>query len=177
VDNTGNQDDLGGAGITYDALKGQQKRMIDRTYLMDWGHPTNPSDLVYVMDPETADQAAMLDEVITVDKFGPQATVLTGQLGRIGQHPVISSIALGLTEADGKISTTAGNNVYGQSLAFNRRGLVVGWRRRIKLESERLPATDQTRLVYSLRLGLGRFSPTGAASGIEWADLLYEIGL
>ena len=174
VDNTANQKDAGGA-ITYDMLKQQQTRMIDRTYLMDWGHPTRPEDLVYVAEPATADAIALLDEVITVDKFGANATVLTGQVARIGQHPLITSIAMSLTEADGKVSNTAGNNTKGQVVAFNRRGLVVGWRRRVKLETERIPASDQWRMVYSLRLGLGRFTPTGAASGIEWADVIYNI--
>jgi len=45
------------------------------------------------------------------------------------------------------------------------------------VETERLPATDQTRLVYSLRLGFGRFTPTGAASGIEAAAILRNISL
>jgi hypothetical protein len=43
------------------------------------------------------------------------------------------------------------------------------------VETERLPATDQTRLVYSLRLGFGRFSPTGAASAIEAAAALFNL--
>ena len=46
---------------------------------------------------------------------------------------------------------------------------------RVKLETERLPASDQTRLVYSLRLGFGRFTPSGAASGIESADVIYNL--
>lgn len=174
VDNTDNQEDLSGADITFAKLKGQQKRMLDRDYLMDWGHPTRPDDLVYVTDPEMADKIALLDEVITVDKFGPQATVLTGQVARIGNHPLISSIAMSLTEADGFVSTTGSNNTLGGSLAFNRRGFKIGWRRRVKLETERLPGRDQTRLIYSLRLGFGRFSPTGAASGIEAADLVFD---
>ena len=44
----------------------------------------------------------------------------------------------------------------------------------MKVESERIIATDQTRIVYSLRFGLGRYSPSGAASGIESADVIYE---
>ncbi len=151
--------------------------MIDRTYLMDWGHPTRPEDLVYVADPETADRIAMLDEVLTVDKFGAGATVLTGQMARIGMNPLIPSIAVSKTEADGKVSTTGANNVKGQVIAFNRRGAVAGWRRRIKLELDRDIKADQNILVYSMRLGFGRFSPTGAASGIEWASVLYDIDL
>ena len=128
-------------------------------------------------DPDSADKIALLDEVITVDKFGPQATVLNGQQGRILGHPLVSSIAMSKTEADGKVSTTGGNNTKGQVVAFHRGGFTAGWRRRVQLETERLPASDQTRLVYSLRMGFGRYSPTGAASGIEAAAVAFNITL
>lgn len=176
VDNTGNGLDVAGAISlpTFNRLRGL---MIDTTRLVDWGHPIDPNDLVFVADPETADRAAMIDEVLTVDKFGPNATVLNGQLARVLGHPLIGSIAVPKTEADGKASTTGGSNTKGQLVAFNRRGFKVGWRRRIQLETERLPGRDQTRLVYSMRLGFGRFSPTGAASGIDAAAVAYNIAL
>jgi hypothetical protein len=176
VDNTANRADLAGA-VSLNAFKASRGRMIDRTYLHDWGHPVSPEDLVYVADPESADATAFLDEVLTVDKYGPQATVLTGEQGRVLGHPLISSIAMSKTEADGKVSTTGGNNTKGQIVGFNRRGYVVGVRRRLKVETERLPGSDQTRIVLSTRLGFGRFAPTGAASGIESADVLYNISL
>jgi hypothetical protein len=114
-----------------------------------------------------------MDEVTTVDKMGPQATILNGQLASVNGHPLIVSAAMSLTEADGKVSTTGSNNTKGQIATFNRRGFVVGWRRRIRLETERLPATDQNRIVASLRLGFGRFGH--AASAIEAADCMYNI--
>jgi hypothetical protein len=176
VDNTNNQTDASGA-LIYTEVTSLRGLGIDETYLMDWGHPVDPSDFVYVATPRTADTIANLTEVATVDKYGESATVLTGEVARIGQNPLISSIAMGQTEADGKISTTPGNNTLGQAVAFNRRGFKVGWRRRVKAEVERIPATDQTRLVHSLRLGFGRFSPTGAASGIEAASVLFNVTL
>jgi HK97 family phage major capsid protein len=176
VDNTNNRADIAGA-ITLGAFKGSRGRMLDSTYLHDWGHPIDPSDLVYVADPESADAVAFLDEVLTVDKYGAQATVLTGEQAKVLGHPLISSIALSKTEADGKVSTTGANNVKGQIVGFNRRGYAVGVRRRVQLEFERLPGSDQSRLVLSTRLGFGRFTPTGAASGIESADVLYDISL
>lgn len=176
VDNTGNSADLAGP-ISLSALNAARGRMVDSTYLMDWGHPTDANDLVYLADPATADKMALLDEVLTVDKYGPKATVLNGELMRVLGHPVVSTIAMSKTEADGKVSTTGSNNTKGQIVTFNRRGFVAGWRRRVQLETERLPASDQTRLVASLRMGLGRFSPTGAASGIEAADVIYNISL
>lgn len=176
VDNTANSKDAGGA-VTFKLLKDQLTRMRDAAKLIDWGHPINPADVVYVTDPSTVEAIAQLDEVLTVDKFGPGATVLTGQLANIGRNPLISSMAMSLTEADGKVSNTGANNTKGQVVAFNRRGLKAGWRRRVKVEVERLPGRDQTRIVYSLRMGLGRYSTTGAASGIEMADVLYNITL
>ena len=176
VDVTTNSKDAAGA-VTYSLLTNQRGRMMDTTRLFDWGHPTNADDLLYVGDPETVDQISLLDEVITIDKMGPQATVLTGQQAKIGRHPLIASMAMSKTEADGKVSTTGGNNTKGQVVCFNVRGFNWGWRRRIRVETERLPATDQTRIVASMRAGFGRYSPTGAASGLECADVLYDITL
>lgn len=176
VDNTGNSKNLG-AAISFAEMQAQKGRMLDYANKVDWGHPIDPNDLVRVCDPDTADKIALLDEFITIDKMGAQATVLTGQQGRVGGNPLVSSMAMSKTEADGKVSTTGGNNVKGQLAAFNRRGFRVGWRRRVKVESERIIATDQTRIVYSLRFGLGRYSPSGAASGIESADVIYNISL
>ena len=101
--------------------------------------------------------------------------MLTGQVANVLGHPLVGSMAISKTEADGKVSTTGANNTKGQVVVFNRRGFKVGWRRRVKLETERLPATDQTRIVHSLRLGFGRYSPTGAASGLECCAVLYNI--
>jgi hypothetical protein len=178
VDNTANAVDVDGGGTggyTYDHFLNIKAKMLDYTNLMDWGHPVNPDDLIYACDPESADRISALDEVLTVDKYGPGATVLNGELARIaGRHPLVSTIAVPKTEADGKVSTTPANNTKGQTVVFNRRGSVMGWRRRVMVETERIPATDQTRIVYSLRNGYGRFTPSGAASGIEWAAVLYN---
>ncbi len=176
VDNTNNQKDIAGA-LSLNAFKTQRGRMLSTTYKHDWGHPDDPNDLIHVADPETCDQISAFDEVLTVDKFGPGATVLTGQQARVLGNPLISSVDVSKTEADGKLSTTANNNVKGQVVSFNRNGFVVGTRRQLQVETERLPGRDQTRLVYSLRAGFGRFTPTGSASGIEAADVLYNISL
>ena len=177
VDNSGNAADVAGA-ITLNVLRDQRGLMLDDTRKVDWGHPNDSNDLVYVADVQTADRIALLDEVIAAKQMqGASANLLNGQVASILGHPVISSMAVSKTEADGKVSTTANQNVKGQVVTFNRRGYKVGWRRRVKVETERLPATDQTRIVYSLRMGFGRFTPTGAASGIESAAVAYDISL
>lgn len=176
VDNTANGVNVAGP-IVYRQLLGSRGLLIDRARDHDWGHPDEAEDLVFVADPETGDQIALLDEVVTVDKFGDQATVLRGQQARVGSHPLVSAIRQPKTEADGKVSNTPANNTKGQIVLFNRTGFVVGVRRRLKFEVERLPGSDQTRIVWSLRMGFGRYTPTGAASGIEAAAVLYNISL
>jgi HK97 family phage major capsid protein len=176
VDNTANGMNANGA-VTWSQLNRVRTLMIDDTNIVDWGYPTLSGDLVYVADPRTCNYMSLMDEVLTVDKYGAGATVLTGELARIGPHPLICSQAMRLTEADGKPSTTGGNNTKGQVQVFNRNGFKVGWRRRVVMETERLPGRDQTRLVWSLRFDFARFSPTGAASGIEASAGIYNITL
>lgn len=175
VDNTGNANDIAGALEARQLLDLKVDMAQANTYApMHWGFPTMPSDLVYVPDFATYAKMLDFDEVTTVDKYGPQATVLTGELGRIYGHPVIPSQVVKLTAADGKVDT-ADDGTKGQVVAFNRRGFVVGWRRRVQVEVERLPRRDQTGLILSLRLGFGRYSATGAVSGIEAAAVAYDI--
>lgn len=175
VDNTNNALDVAGA-VTFNHFRTLKGYLVDQTYYHDWGHPTNPEDLTFIADVETADRIATLDEVLS-SKIQRSRALLNGEVADIMGHPVIGAIALRKTEADGKLSTTAANNTKGQLVGFNRRGYKIGWRRTIKLETERLPATDQTRIVASLRMALGRFTPTGAASGIEHTAVAYDISL
>lgn len=177
VDNVANQKDLAGV-LTFDTLTQAPGRMVDSTYLIDWGHPTDPDDLIYACETNTGDRISQLDEVKNW-RIQQARPLLNGQVAEVVGHPVIATIAIPLTDADGKYTTTspATNDTKGEVVTFNKRGYKVGWRRRVKTEVERLPGRDQTRLIYSLRLGLGRFSPTGAAAGIESADVIFDITL
>jgi HK97 family phage major capsid protein len=178
VDNTGNKASAANTPPSLVLFKAIYGRMIDATYMHDWGHPNNPKDLVHIVDPYTADELVLIDELMTKDKAGDEASAFTGQVTKIMGHPVISSIALRKTDATGYMDTGATSNEdYGSVVTFNRNGLKWGWRRRIKIETERRPGVDQTFITSSLRLGLGRFTPTGAASGMEWADVLYYLNI
>ncbi len=173
VDNAANTAGAG-AALSYTKLLALRGLMLDTTYLHDWGHPNDPGDLVFVCDPAAADDICDLDEVVTVDKYGPNAVVLTGEVANIGRHPLISSIAMAQTRSDGFVYN-AGSNTLSNVLAFNKRAFIVGIRRALKIETERIVGSDQTRILLSTRLGFGRFSPTGAASGIEGAAILVNI--
>lgn len=178
VDNTGNKQDVGGA-ITYDHLIKARQRMKDTANMVNvhWGKPTDPNDLIYVAEDATADAIALLGEVLTVDKYGTNATVINGEVAKIGRSPLVTSLAIPLTDTDGKYTTTtpATNSTKGSVTTFNRRAFKVGWRRRVQTTVSRLQGRDQMLIETYMRMGFGRYSATGAASGIEAADVMYNI--
>lgn len=178
VDNTANTANHAGAALTYEALVALPSLMLDRTYDMHWGRPDNPNDLVYIGPPELDNDVLTLAEVVAAAQGRgvlPSDAPLRGELIRIGRYPYISTIALGMAEADGKQSTTGSNNTLGRILCFNPTGMLWGVRRAANVEMERRPGTDQWRLILSTRVALGRFTPTGAASGIEWSACLRNV--
>lgn len=174
VDNTNNVTNAG-AALTYAQLTGLRALCLDRTRKHAWGYPSNPADFVYLTGPEGMDAISNLDEVITVDKFAQSATVLTGQIGRIGQNPLLVTMGVPLTEADGKVSATASNNTLDQVVAFNRNAVALGYLRNLTTETYRLPQRDQNGIILFWRMAVARYTPTGAASGIEWAAVLRNI--
>lgn len=170
VDNTANYKDVGGT-LDLTLFRDLKNLMRDETRFVDWGDPNDPNDLVFACDPSTAQNAALLDDVLAAKiMLGDRAGLLRGQITSILGHPVIGTMAIPKTDSDGKYTTTTPttNDTKGQLVAFNRGGGTIGWRRRIRLETERIPGSDQTRLVASLRLGFGRYTPSGSASGQEW---------
>lgn len=178
VDNTANAVNVG-AAITYADLIKLPTLMLDRTYDQHWGRPDMPNELVYVGTPELDNDILNLGEVVNArasQGLLPEASApLRGELLRIGRHPYYSHPGMSMTKADGKVSTTANNNTLGQILCLNTRGLLMGTRRVAQLEVERHPRVDMWSIVLSTRVALGRYTPTGAASGIEWSTVAYNI--
>lgn len=174
VDNTANASDFGG-GPSVSLLSALRNKMIDRTYLQDWSNPVNRSDLVFVCDPATYHTISALDAFRAVNEYGPDATILRGEIGSIFGHPVIRTLAVGLTEADGKVSATAANNTKGQIVLFNRNGFKVGIKSDTQISLVNKPDMDQLALVARIRMGLGRYAPSGSVGSIECAAVGYNI--
>jgi len=112
----------------------------------------NPNDLVFIADTGVYHKAKVLGEVLTVDKFGPMATVLTGQLAAVFGVPLIVSEDYPLTDATGHIDDTAGDNVKGSFLCVNKRGFKLGWKRRPRVRVFGFPGADARAIIASCRL-------------------------
>lgn len=142
-------------------LSGQGNSVNTAVRTINWG--VRPRELRLVCDWDTFMTLHRLGEVLTVDKYGPQATVLTGELGSFGGIPIVSPAYASKTEADGKASVTEANNTKGQLTVFNPRGVLAGVRRDTQLFFDRIQRTDQFLLELYLRLAFVRFDNFYAA--------------
>lgn len=155
VTNTANGADIAG-GPTLAALRNVR-------FLMAAKYSLRPSDLAWIVDGATYGKLLGLNEVVTMDKFGANATAMTGQIGVLDGIPVLVSAEMPLTEADGKVSNTGSNNTKGQAVCVYRPGWVVGYRRRIAASVEYLSYYDAYQMTATMRVAFVNFDTDVAA--------------
>ena len=141
----------------------------------------DPTKVQFICDPWTLATLAKLPEVYTRDVFNAP-TLERGFLSelRIFNYPIRASwfmhyagIAHGtvtsaqymnLANAAGKVDqNTQGNNTLGALLAVRWDQWVLKWKRRMTVESQRIPESDATQIVALARWGLG-YRDTDAAA-------------
>ena len=128
-------------------------------------YAVNPEQTAMLCDVTTYLKGFLdLDAVITVDKFGPQAVVLTGQLAAYRGVPLVVSASAPLTEADGKVSTTADNNTLGQVSIVNRQMWIMGFMRDLLIEVDRDIQKRQYIMVVSLREAIAAHGTRASAT-------------
>ncbi len=109
-----------------------------------------PSDLAYITDVNTFIKALSVDSFRTLDKFGPNATILTGQLGAVEGIPVIVSEQMRLADSDGKVTSGENANTKGRLLIVNRSQWRVGFKRELTIETVRDAQKRQNIMVDSM---------------------------
>jgi hypothetical protein len=147
VDNTATAVDLN-AALTDALLRAAWAKMGK--------YGTDNGRLVMFADPKTYLVSLMgLTNVVTWDKFGPQATTLTGQLGAWSGIPIVPTSSIALAEDDGKVSNTPGNNDEGTVLIAHRDMWKVGFKRKLMLEVFRDVQKRSVVMVASFRIAVG----------------------
>jgi hypothetical protein len=99
-----------------------------------------------------------------MDKMGSQATLLKGQIGGIYGIPVIMSAGIAKSNATGQVDQTGGSNTKGRVLLVNKKMWKVGFRRSIRVATERSESKGLTSIVASMRLALQCFGDRSDAS-------------
>ena len=132
-----------------------------------------PSELAYITDVKTYINALTLANFRTLDKLGPQATILTGQLGAVEGIPVIVSEQLREADTDGKVTDAGNATETGSLLLVNRTQWRTGFRRELSIETDRDIQKRQNVMVVSMRLAFAERS--GTASSATHTSLIYDI--
>jgi HK97 family phage prohead protease/HK97 family phage major capsid protein len=116
-----------------------------RKALGAWG--LNPSELIIFVSTQCYYELLEDDKFQTMDKVGAAATYLTGQIGSIGNTPVLVSPSF-LTAAAGGAA----------AVIFNPRNFLVGQHRAMRLDSDDDVVNQRSVLVASMRIGMTQLS-------------------
>ncbi len=137
---SGSKKDLGTFNITN--LRGIRKAMGK--------YGVNPNQLAWVVSMSAYMSMLGLTEVITMEKYGANATVLTGELARLDNIPIVVSecVRQDLNASGVYDGTTTDNTI---ALLVRRDGFVIGNRREVMLEQDRNIKSGTIDMVASMR--------------------------
>jgi HK97 family phage prohead protease/HK97 family phage major capsid protein len=129
-----------------------------------WG--LDPAELVYVVSTEV--YYDLLDDTSfqTMAQVGPQATLLTGQVGSLGNTPVLVSAEFPSKAGGG---ATAATNI--GALCFAPGNFLAGNQRGLRFDTQELVESQRRVLVGSLRTGLVQVTTNlgPAVSTLRWS--------
>jgi len=110
----------------------------------------SPRDLFWVVSPKGYHQMLALTEVSTVEKFGPNATILRGSLAALDGIPiVISEYVRDDLDLNGVNSGTAINDVFTSLVLVNRRRFFWGTRRPLSIRATMDPTPPGDRWLLA----------------------------
>jgi hypothetical protein len=136
---SGNTVDNGGGAITAASIANARRKL--------GVYGVNLMDLAIVAPVDVAFQLLELPEVITVDKYGPAATILTGEIGKLWGMPIVVSEYISHTlKADGTVGDPATDNKTAV-LVVNKQYFAVADRGTIGVETERKAVSSSTLYV------------------------------
>lgn len=107
-------------------------------------------------------EAALLKsgKLQTVDKYGQYATLLTGEVGRIFNIPVIVSEYVRENVSSTGVNTNGGTNTFTTMLIAHRRAFVTAVQKGVAFEPGREPLFNQDYLIARERIDFGSWYPS-----------------
>lgn len=124
------------------------------------------NDLVYVTSIEGYNNLVTTSDFRTVDKFGPNATYLTGSVGAIYGIPIVISEFLDVV---GTTGNTLGTLLY-------KPGFMIAERRGIEIESEYEPRQQVTAMYMSTRFDFKALT-TNSSAALDATKYAYAVNV
>lgn len=121
----------------------------------------DPADVTYIVNSDV--YYNLLDDTTfqTMNQVGPQATLLTGQIGQIGNSPVLVSGELPASTVNASTSSAANIG----AMAIYTPNFVIGNQRGLRMDTQELVETQRRVMVASLRTGFAQLA-TNLGSGV-----------
>jgi HK97 family phage major capsid protein len=116
-------------------------------------HGRNVGELVYLVNPYTGSQYRQIDQVLTVDKYGPGATILRGEVGKVMGMTIVENFYVPEDDTDGTTLNAPANATKGNALMVNVKSPLIGDRRKIKFDQDKVVSTDSIEIAISERIG------------------------
>ena len=119
-------------------------------------------DLILILNPVASNQLLQSDELMTLDKYGANATILTGEIGSLFGVKIVESSFMPSDAIKVNGSTPYGKGGYG--VLVHKPSLLLGDLRKVQVENERIIQNDAYRTVISERLAFGMERRSGAVA-------------
>jgi hypothetical protein len=115
----------------------------------------DPASVTFVVNTDVYYDLLQDSTFQTMNQVGPQATLLTGQIGQIGGSPVLVS---GELPAKFSAANTAATVTNIGAIALYAPNFIVGNQRGLRFDTQELVEAQRRVLVASMRIGLQQIS-------------------
>lgn len=116
-------------------------------------HGRTVNNLVLLVNPFTASQLRQLEQVLTVDKYGPQATIWKGEVGKVMGITIIEDYYLPEDETAPATYYAPATADTGLAILINKTSPILGDRRMVKFDQDKVVAKDAIEIAISERIG------------------------
>lgn len=125
---------------------------------------SDPSQFMLIFNPTTYQTALGIDSFADAAKRGEKSTVAGNAITSINGEDVFTTRFLAKTEADGKISTTAGNNTLGQFVSVYKPAVQYGFGQTLELDVVKVPGKGIS-IIATFEFGFGIASSITGITG------------
>lgn len=135
-------------------------------------HGRDVKDLVLMVNSFTASALRQIDQVLTIDKYGAQATILSGEVGKVMGITIVENAYIPLDNTNESTLYAPGTTLKGVALLVNKKYPIIGDKRQVKFDQDKVVPTDSIEIAISERIGFtvqhveGLCEITGLANGI-----------
>ena len=122
----------------------------------------DPNEVTFIVNTDV--YYNLLEDPVfqTMNQVGPQATLLTGQIGNISNSPVLVSAELPSSTSGTNLAATTTNI---GAIAVHTPNFIVGNQRGLRMDTQELVETQRRVLVASLRTGMTQIA-TNLGAGV-----------